>query len=154
MQTIAAGGVRLAEVASAFAGCPRMEALCENYMDLPGMIKPPTYNIRSMAAQHGAVLVVYQDDSYKVFVHMGAALSTRHSQCGTAKTKLYRAARLVAERQRSRVHERRSWEICVAAFESNESHAVRDKDVRWLTKALNSTCLHSNGRITVHDVLL
>ena len=61
MSMVGYGALRLADVAKAFAGCVRIEALCENYLKLPGMSVPPPYDISLMAAQHGAIFVVFRN---------------------------------------------------------------------------------------------
>ena len=68
MLTIADGSVRLEEVAAAFAGCPRLEALCENYLTIPGVRRPPpnavAASLASLTKKHGALLVVGYNARY------------------------------------------------------------------------------------------
>ena len=128
MYAIAAGGVRLDAVAAAFAGCPRMEALCDNYMSHPGVVDgppPPPYNIRAMASEHGAILVVYQDDSYKVVVNMDAACASCASRCSRAKHALFDASsRFAQEWRKSRWGSEPPWDMRLMVFESCEPLAV------------------------------
>jgi hypothetical protein len=62
MAAVASGDVRLKDVAQAFSGCPRIAALCDNYLCLPGARLPPPHNLVSklpkMAAEYGALMVV------------------------------------------------------------------------------------------------
>ena len=62
MAAVASGDVSLEDLAAAFAGCPRVAALCENYLALPGVRAPPPFKISThlpeLAAAHGALIVV------------------------------------------------------------------------------------------------
>ena len=62
IEAVASGDVRLEDLAAAFAGCPRVAALCENYLALPGVRAPPPFKISThlpeLAAAHGALIVV------------------------------------------------------------------------------------------------
>lgn len=60
--SIAAGDVRIDEVAAIFVGCPRIAALCDNYLNMPGARPPPPFKLLDqlpdLAAAHGALLLV------------------------------------------------------------------------------------------------
>jgi hypothetical protein len=62
MAAVAVGDVRLEELSAAFAGCPRIVSLCDNYLELPGVRPPPPFNIAThlpaLVAEHGAVFVM------------------------------------------------------------------------------------------------
>ena len=76
---VSAGSVSLADVAKAFAGCPRVEALCDNYLRLSIARAPPPYNVYGMAAQHGAVLVEYRDKASSSSGDGASSQSTAHA---------------------------------------------------------------------------
>ena len=65
MEAVAAGNVRLEDLAAAFAGCPRVTALCDNYLSLPGVRPPPPFNpckhMQVLANEHGIVLVIGEE---------------------------------------------------------------------------------------------
>ena len=60
IEAVASGDVRLEDLA--FAGCPHVAALCENYLAIPGVRAPPPFKISThlpeLAAAHGALIVV------------------------------------------------------------------------------------------------
>jgi hypothetical protein len=62
MAAVAVGDVRLEEISAAFAGCPRIVSLCDNYLELPGIRTPPPFNITThlpaLVAEHGAVFII------------------------------------------------------------------------------------------------
>ncbi len=62
MAAVAARDVQLEEVSVAFAGCPRLAGLCDNYLELPGVRPPPPFNITArlpaLVAEHGTVFVM------------------------------------------------------------------------------------------------
>ena len=62
MAAVAKGRVQLSELAVAFAGCPRIAALCDNYLDLPGVRPPPPFDIEerlpALVEEHGAVFLI------------------------------------------------------------------------------------------------
>ena len=62
MTAVAKGVMRLDELTAAFAGCQRIAALCENYLELPGVRPPPPFDINArlpaLVAENGAVFVV------------------------------------------------------------------------------------------------
>jgi hypothetical protein len=68
MAVVATGDVQLEEVALAFAGCPRVAGLCDNYLELPGVRPPPPFNITThlpaLVAEHGALLLVGTNASH------------------------------------------------------------------------------------------
>ena len=71
MAAVATGDVRLEEVALAFAGCPRIAGLCDNYLDLPGIRPPPattapaSKSLSALATEHGAVFLLGKSPSGK-----------------------------------------------------------------------------------------
>ena len=62
MADVAAGTVSLADVSVAFAGCPRMVSLCDNYLDMPRPRPQPPFNIRrelpALVAEHGVLFLI------------------------------------------------------------------------------------------------
>ena len=61
LAAVAAGDVRLKDLAAAFAGCPRVAALCDNYLSIPGIRAPPRFNIMTklpeLVDENGALMV-------------------------------------------------------------------------------------------------
>ena len=66
MAAVASGDVSLEDLAAAFAGCPRVAALCDNYLTLPGIRAPPPFNIMrrlpALLAEHGVLLLLCTHD--------------------------------------------------------------------------------------------
>ena len=93
MAAVASGDVRLEDLAAAFAGCPRVAALCDNYLALPGVRAPPLFKILThlpeLAAAHGALLVVgtmrmkhFSPDTFWVVADIGACCTRAASSSG------------------------------------------------------------------------
>ncbi len=83
MAAVASGDVRIEDLAAAFAGCPRVAALCDNYLAIPGVRAPPPFKVSAhlpeLAAAHGALLVVgtvrlkhFSPDTFCVVADIGA----------------------------------------------------------------------------------
>jgi hypothetical protein len=71
MVSVAKGGVQLDQLASIFAGCPRIAALCDNYLKLPGVRPPPPFDIAvqlpALVAEHGVILLVARKELSDTF---------------------------------------------------------------------------------------
>ena len=93
MDAIASGDVRIEELSSSFAGCPRIAALCDNYLSMPGTRAPPPFNPRShlhrLAREHGAVLVIGKELPGLTRFWILVANATCSARAGTSSNVVY-----------------------------------------------------------------
>ena len=140
IEAVASGDVRLEDLA--FAGCPHVAALCENYLAIPGVRAPPPFKISThlpeLAAAHGALLVVgttrlkySSPDPFWVVAGIDAChVRASSSSCDCPKDVFAK----VIERTVGRKHG-----LCLFAIDSLEDLAEFDavhpkKNATWISK--------------------
>jgi hypothetical protein len=106
---IATGDVTLDLVTKAYAGCPRVQAICAHYLVIPGALTPPAihtlapdvYDLADLVDRHGALFIVVRFLEPPYFRFYIVASEERCAEVGREQTHAAAAMRRLSSKMRA-----------------------------------------------------